>query len=80
LLSRPGLFLRYRRSCRGETNPFDPVVITIGAIHGRTKNSIIPDEVKLQLTGRTYKPEVRTRVLAPIARLAEGEAIAAGAP
>jgi amidohydrolase len=63
-----------------ETNPFDPVVITIGAIHGGTKNSIIPDEVKLQLTVRTYKPEVRTRVLAAIARVAKGEAIAGGAP
>ena len=63
-----------------ETNPFDPVVITIGAIHGGTKNSIIPDEVRLQLTVRTYKPEVRTRVLAAIERVAKGEAIAGGAP
>jgi amidohydrolase len=63
-----------------ETNPFDPVVITIGTIHGGTKNSIIPDEVKLQLTVRTYKPEVRTRVLAAIERVAKGEAMAGGAP
>lgn len=63
-----------------ENNPFDPVVITVGTIHGGTKNSIIPGEVKLQFTVRTYKPEVRKRVLASIERVAKGEAIAGGAP
>ena len=63
-----------------ENNPFDPVVITVGTIHGGTKNSIIPSEVKLQLTVRTYKPEVRKRVLASIERVAKGEAMAGGAP
>jgi len=63
-----------------ESNPLDPVVITVGTIHGGTKNSIIPDEVKLQLTVRTYKPEVQKRVLASIERVAKGEALAGGAP
>ena len=63
-----------------ENNPLDPVVFTVGTIHGGTKNSIIPDEVKLQLTVRTYKPEVRERVLASIERVAKGEALAGGAP
>jgi hippurate hydrolase len=63
-----------------ENNPLDPVVITVGTIHGGTKNSIIPDEVKLQLTVRTYKPQVRKRVLASIERVAKGEALAGGAP
>ncbi len=63
-----------------ETNPFDPVVITVGTIHGGTKNNIIPDEVKLSLTVRTYKPEVRTRVLTSIERIVKGEALAGGAP
>jgi len=40
-----------------ENNPLDPVVITVGTIHGGVKNSIIPDEVKLQLTVRTYNPK-----------------------
>ena len=46
-----------------ENNPLDPVVITVGSIHGGTKHNIIPDEVKMQLTVRTYKSEVRERVL-----------------
>jgi len=63
-----------------ENNPIDPLVITVGSIHGGTVANIIPDQVQLQLSVRTFKPEVRKRVLASIAREAKGEAIAAGAP
>ena len=63
-----------------ENNPADPVVITVGSIHGGTQANIVPDQVKLLLTVRTYKPEVRQRVLASIVREVEGEAMAAGAP
>jgi amidohydrolase len=63
-----------------ENNPVDPVVVTVGSIHGGTQGNIIPDEVRLQLSVRTYTPEVRTRTLAAIRRIAKGEAEAAGAP
>jgi hippurate hydrolase len=63
-----------------ENNPMDPVVITVGSIHGGTQANIVPDQVKLQMTVRTFRPEVRKRVLASIAREVKGEAIAAGAP
>jgi amidohydrolase len=63
-----------------ENNPIDPIVITVGSIHGGTKHNIIPDEVKMQLTVRTYKAEVRERVLAAIERIAKGCATAAGLP
>jgi hippurate hydrolase len=63
-----------------ENNPLDPAVITVGTIHGGTKNNIIPDEVKLELTVRSYKPEVRKHLLASIERVAKGEALAGGAP
>src|SRR6266478_2553081 len=53
-----------------ENNPLDPLVITVGSIHGGTKHNIIPDEVKMQLTVRTYKAEVRENVLAAIERIA----------
>ena len=61
-----------------ENSPLDPLVVTVGAIHGGTKRNVIPDEVKLLLTVRTYKPEVRKRVLASIERTAKGIAMAAG--
>src|SRR6476660_4907881 len=55
-----------------ENNPLDPIVLTVGSIHGGTKHNVIPDEVKMQLTVRTYKSEVRERVLADIDRIAKG--------
>jgi hippurate hydrolase len=63
-----------------ETNPLDPIVVTVGSIHGGTKHNVIPNEVKMQLTVRTYKAEVRERVLAAIERIAKGCATAAGLP
>ena len=63
-----------------ENSPLDPVVVTVGSIHGGTKHNIIPDEVDLQLTVRAYKEEVRKRVLASIERITKGVALAAGIP
>src|SRR5881392_3200095 len=61
-----------------ENNPIDPIVVTVGSIHGGTKRNIIPDEVKMQLTVRTYKADTRTRVLAAIEQIAKGCASAGG--
>jgi hippurate hydrolase len=63
-----------------ENSPLDPAVVTIGSIHGGAKRNIIPDEVLLQLTVRTYKEEVRQRIIASIERIAKGVAAAAGIP
>jgi len=63
-----------------ENNPLDPIVVTVGSIHGGTKRNIIPDEVKMQLTVRTYKKEVRDKALAAIDRIAREIAAAAGVP
>ncbi len=63
-----------------EVNPIDPAVVTVGTIHGGTKNNIIPDEVAMTLTVRAFKPEVMAHLIAAIERIAKGEAAAAGAP
>jgi len=63
-----------------EKNPLDPAVVTVGSFQGGSKHNIIPEEAKLQLTVRTYKPEVRRLLLDGIRRIARGEAIAAGVP
>ncbi len=63
-----------------ENSPLDPVVITVGSIHGGSKHNIISDEVNLQLTVRAYKEEVRKKILASIERVAKGIALAAGVP
>ncbi len=61
-----------------QVSPFDPAVVTVGSIHGGTKHNIIPDEVHLQLTVRSYKPEVRDHLLSSIRQVAEDTARAAG--
>jgi amidohydrolase len=63
-----------------EVNPFDPAVVTVGTFHGGTKRNIIADEAKLELTVRSYKPEVQKQLLAAIERIAKAEAAASRAP
>ena len=63
-----------------ENSPFDPAVVTVGAIHGGTKNNIIPDDVTLLLTVRSFTDPVRQHLLAAIERIAKAEAAAGGAP
>jgi amidohydrolase len=63
-----------------EIDPVQPVVVTVGAIHGGTKRNIIPDEVVLKLTVRSYSDEVRAKTLAAIERIANGIAQSAGVP
>ena len=60
--------------------PIDDAVVTVGAIKGGTKHNIIPDEVTLQLTVRTYKEEVRQLIHRRIREISRGVAIAAGLP
>jgi hippurate hydrolase len=62
-----------------EVNPLEPVVVTVGSIHGGTKHNIIPDEVQMQLTVRTYNEEVREQTLKAIERIVKKTAQAAGA-
>ncbi len=63
-----------------EIAPGEPAVVTVGSIHGGTKHNIIPDEVQLQLTLRSYSDEVRAQTIAAIKRMTRGLADAAGLP
>ncbi len=63
-----------------EIKPGDAAVITVGYIQGGTKNNIIPDEVRMGLTVRSYSAEVRKHLLASIERVTKAEAEAADAP
>ena len=59
-------------------NPLDDAVITVGSIKGGTKHNIIPDEVNLQLTIRTYKEEVRNLIHKRIKEICNGIAASMG--
>jgi amidohydrolase len=63
-----------------ERDPLEPAVVTVGSIHGGTKHNIIPDEVHLQLTVRSFTDEMRAHILESINRIARGQALAAGLP
>lgn len=63
-----------------ENDPASPAVVTVGSFQAGAKHNIISDEAKLQLTVRSYTPEVRKLLLDGIKRIARGEAIAAGMP
>lgn len=63
-----------------EKDPQEPAVITVGSFHAGTKHNVISDEARLQLTVRSYSDETRKQLLDGIARIARGEAIAAGMP
>jgi len=63
-----------------ELRATDPAVITVGSIHGGTKPNIIPNEVKLELTLRSYSDDVRAHLVSSIRRICRGEAIATGLP
>ena len=63
-----------------EIKPYETAVVTVGSIHGGTKHNIIPDQVKLELTVRSYKDEVRKQILEGIQRIATHIAKAHQAP
>lgn len=63
-----------------EIKPIDPAVVTVGSIHGGTKHNIIGDDCHLQITVRSYEPEVREHLLAAIKRKALAAAASSGAP
>jgi amidohydrolase len=63
-----------------QENPREPSVVTIGDIHGGTKRNIIPYEVKMEITARTFSDRSRQIVVDGIRRTAQGVALSAGVP
>lgn len=63
-----------------EVKPIEPAVITVGSIHGGTKHNIIGDSCALQITVRSYTPEVRKQLINAIRRKALAAAASADAP
>ena len=63
-----------------QVDPQQPAVLTVGTIHGGTKRNIIPEEVTMGLTLRTYSDKVRDLIIADVRRTAEGVAVGYGVP
>jgi hippurate hydrolase len=63
-----------------EEDPQDPTVVTVGHIEGGTKRNIIPDQVKLELTTRSFTDESRDTVIRGLKQMAAGITASAGLP
>jgi hippurate hydrolase len=74
------IVMRLQTLVSRESNPMDPSVVTVGAFHGGAKHNIISDEVKMQLTVRSYSDASRKLLLDGIRRIAKAEAQASGLP
>jgi amidohydrolase len=59
-------------------SPFEPVVLTLGAIAGGEAFNVIPDAVRLRGTVRTFSREVDATVQAQLREVAAGVAAATG--
>lgn len=58
----------------------DPAVITVGAIHGGTVGNIIPDQVQLKLTIRSFSAAARQTIHDRLKTIGDNMAAAAGLP
>jgi hippurate hydrolase len=74
------MVLAFQTIVSREINPIDPAVVTVGSIHGGTVHNIIPDEVKLQLTLRSYSRKVRDQSIAALHRISRNIALSANLP
>lgn len=74
------IVMRLQTLVSRELNPTESAVVTVGSFQAGSKHNIIPDEARLQITVRSYSDAARKLLLDGIARIARGEAIAAGMP
>jgi amidohydrolase len=74
------MILAFQTIVSREIDPLQSAVITVGSIHGGTVYNIIPDQVKLQLTLRSYSDEVRKQVISSIQNKSKFLALQAGVP
>ncbi len=51
-----------------------PAVVTVGSIHGGVRSNIIPDEVVLEGTVRTYDPKMRDKIIQEMTTIAKSTA------
>ncbi len=64
-----------------ELSPIEtPAVLSVGSIHGGTSGNVIPNEVDLELTMRSYGDDNRQMLIDKIKRITQGVAIASGVP
>src|SRR6185503_13605910 len=74
------MILAFQTIVSRKIDPLRNAVITVGSIHGGSKHNVIPDEVSLQLTVRSYEDGVRKKLLDEIRHIAKTTAESHHAP
>jgi len=74
------MILTFQTIVSREISPFDPAVVTVGYIKGGTKHNIIPSEVEMGLTIRSFNDDVKGKIISSIKNKAEHLAASAGLP
>jgi hippurate hydrolase len=74
------LITRFQTIVSRELAPTEPAVLSVGAIHGGSKHSIIPEKVALKLTLRSRSEAVYRQMMRAIERICQAEAAASGLP
>ncbi|MFM0220517.1 M20 aminoacylase family protein [Paraburkholderia dipogonis] len=59
-------------------DPSQPAVVTVGSMHAGTANNVISSSAKLELSVRSFSPEVRALLKKRITELAESQAASYG--
>jgi hippurate hydrolase len=60
-------------------DPAQPAVVTVGSMHAGTVNNVIPQRATLELSVRSFNPQIRERLRARIKELVEAQAASYGA-
>ncbi|MFX1760654.1 amidohydrolase [Rhodococcus sp. As11] len=63
-----------------ETQPGEPVVLTVGSVQAGAKSNVIPDEATILLNIRTYDEDTRRAILAAVKRIVVAECDASRSP
>ena len=61
------------------TPPLDSAIVSVGAIHGGEATNVIPSEVELKLTIRSFRPDIRKLLETRIPAIVSGQASSSGA-
>lgn len=72
--------LRLQTVVAREVAMTDSAVVSVGTLRAGMNENVIPDRALLRLNIRTFKDEVRQRVLGAVRRILEAESLASGAP
>lgn len=74
------LVLDFQTIVSREISALDPAVLSVGAIRGGSSANIIPNEVELNLTIRSFNADIRDKIKKRITEMADARGKAAGLP